>query len=121
MSRRLSYILEIIAAIAIYWIGIMNVDVLFITNIRAAAITLGILGLLFYLTNTMGYVLRNPLHPVALLGSVFAIIGVVLLVVQIFGFQFWVFGNPVLALSYFALAMIAKAVVGLFFPLANIY
>ena len=67
MSRRLSYILEIIVAIAIYWIGVMNVDVLFITNTRTAAITLGILGIIFYLTNTMGYVMRNPLHPVALL------------------------------------------------------
>ena len=121
MSRRLSYILEIIVAIAIYWIGVMNVDVLVITNTRTAAITLGILGIIFYLTNTMGYVMRNPLHPVALLGSVFAIIGMVLLVVQIFGFNFWILGNPLLALTYFALAMIAKGVIGFILPLGNVY
>ena len=121
MSRRLSYILEIIVAIAIYWIGVMNVDVLFITNTRTAAITLGILGIIFYLTNTMGYVMRNPLHPVALLGSIFAIIGMVLLVVQIFGFNFPILGNPILALTYFALAMIAKGVIGFILPPANVY
>lgn len=121
MSRRVSYILEIIIALAVFWAGITNMDILFIHGTRSAAITLGILGLLFYLTNTMGYVLRDPMHPVALLGSVFAIIGVVLLVIQIFRFQFWIFGNPVLALTYFALAMIAKAVVGLFMPLAGTY
>lgn len=121
MSRRVTYILEIIVALGIYWIGISNMNVLFITGTRSAAITLGIVGLLFYVTNTMGYVMRNPAHPVALMGSIFAIVGVILLVMQIFRFQFWILGNPVLALTYFALAMIAKAVVGLFMPLANMY
>lgn len=121
MSRRVSYIFEIIIALAIYWIGISNINLLFINGTRSAAITLGIIGLLFYVTNTMGYVLRNPLHPIALMGSLFAIVGTVLLVIQIFGFQFWILGNPVFALTYFALAMIVKAVVGMFMPLANIY
>lgn len=121
MSRRVSYILEIIVALAVFWIGVTNMDILFIHGTRSAAITLGIIGLLFYLTNTMGYVLRDPMHPVAMLGSFFAIVGVILLVFQIFRFQFWIFGNPVLALTYFALAMIAKAVVALFMPLANMY
>lgn len=118
MSRRIGFVLEIIVAIAIFWIGITNTNVLFITGTRSAAITLGVIGLLFYITNTMGYVLRNPLHPIALMGSIFAIIGVVLLVMQIFGIQIWILGNPILALTYFALAMIAKAVVGMFMPLA---
>ena len=121
MSKRVSYLLEILVALAIFWIGISGMDILFINGTRSAAITLGIIGLIFYLTNTMGYVMNNPMHPVALLGSVFAIIGVVLLIMQIFGIQLWVFGNPVLALTYFALAMIAKAVVGLFMPLAGMY
>ena len=89
MSKRVSYIFEIIVATVIYWIGLSNINVLFISGPRTAAITLGIIGLLFYITNTMGYVLRNPLHPIAMLGSVFA--------------------------------MIAKAVVAMFMPLANIY
>lgn len=121
MSKRVSYIFEIIVAVVIYWIGLSNINILFINGPRTAAITLGIIGLLFYITNTMGYVFRNPLHPIAMLGSVFAIIGTVLLVIQIFGFQFWILGNPVFALTYFALAMIAKAVVAMFMPLANIY
>ena len=86
--------------------------------VRQAAITLGIIGLLFYITNTVGYVLRNPVHPISLMGSIFAIIGVILLVIQIFGINIWIFGNPLLALTYFALAMIAKAVVGMFMPLS---
>ena len=118
MSRRLSFILEIIVAIAFFWIGITNTNVLFITGVRSAAITLGIIGLLFYITNTVGYVLRNPVHPISLMGSIFAIIGVILLVIQIFGINIWIFGNPLLALTYFALAMIAKAVVGMFMPLS---
>ncbi len=121
MSKRISYIFEIIVALVIYWIGLSNVNVLFIHGPRSAAITLGILGLLFYVTNTMGYILRNPLHPIAMLGSIFAIIGTVLLVIQIFGFQFWIFGNSIFALTYFALAMTAKAVVAMFMPLANVY
>ena len=121
MSKRVSYIFEIIIALVIYWVGLSNINILFVTGTRSAAITLGIIGLLFYITNTMGYVLRNPLHPVTLMGSFFAIVGTVLLVIQTFGFQFWILGNPVFALTYFALAMIAKAVVGLFMPLANIY
>ena len=121
MSRRVSYLLEIIVAIAIFWIGITDTNVLFITGTRSAAITLGIIGLIFYTTNTMGYVLRNPIHPIALLGSIFAIIGIVLLIFQIFRINLWIFGNPVLALTYFALAMIAKAVVGMFMPLRDIY
>ncbi|MBQ7765923.1 MAG: hypothetical protein IJ397_03650 [Lachnospiraceae bacterium] len=121
MSRRVSYILEIILALIIYWIGMANVPVLFVNGVRSAAITLGIIGLFFYITNTMGYVMRNPLHPIALIGSIFAIIGAVLLVFQIFGFQFWIFGNPVFALTYFALAMIVKAVLAMFLPLADIY
>ncbi len=121
MSKRVSSILEIIVALAVFWIGVTNMDVLFIHGTRSAAITLGVLGLIFYLTNTMGYVLRDPMHPIALLGSIFAIVGIVLLIFQIFGLQFWVLGNSVLALTYFALAMIAKAVVGLFMPLSNVY
>lgn len=121
MSRRVSSILEIIVALGIFWIGINNMNFLFITGTRSAAITLGIIGLLFYLMNTMGYVMNNPIHPVALLGSIFAFVGVILLVMQIFRFNFWILGNPVLALTYFALAMSAKAVVGLFMPLAGMY
>ncbi|MBQ8246978.1 MAG: hypothetical protein IJZ42_07580 [Lachnospiraceae bacterium] len=121
MSRRIGFLLEIILALVIFWIGISNASFLFISGTRSAAITLGIIGLLFYITNTMGYVLRSPLHPISLMGSLFAIIGVVLLLMQIFGFQFWILGNPIFALTYFALAMIAKAVVGMFIPLANLY
>lgn len=121
MSRRVSPILEIIVALGIFWIGITNMNFLFISGTRSAAITLGIIGLLFYVMNTMGYVMNNPLHPVALLGSLFALVGVVLLVMQIFGFNFWILGNSVFALTYFALAMSAKAVVGLFMPLAGMY
>lgn len=121
MSKRFSYLLEIIVAAAIFMIGISNASFLFIEGTRSAAVVLGIIGLLFYAMNTMGYVLRNPMHPVALMGSIFAIIGVILLVFQIFGIQFWILGNPVFALTYFALAMIAKAVVGMFMPLMDIY
>ena len=49
MSRRVSSILEIIVALGIFWIGINNMNFLFITGTRSAAITLGIIGLLFYL------------------------------------------------------------------------
>lgn len=121
MSRRVSYILEIIIAIAIFWVGISNASFLFITGTRSAAITLGIIGLLFYAMNTMGYVLRNPMHPISLMGSVLAIIGAILLVMQIFGLNLWILGNPVFALTYFALAMIVKAVVGMFMPLMDMY
>ncbi len=121
MSRRVSFILEIIVALAIFWIGITGADVFFISGTRSAAVTLGIIGLLFYITSTMGYVLRNPIHPISLLGSVFAIIGVFLLIMQIFGIQLWIFGNPLFALTYFALAMCAKAVVGLFIPMSGAY
>lgn len=121
MSKRVSYIFEILIALIIFWVGMSNIDFLFITEPRSAAVTLGILGILFYVTNTMGYVLRNPLHPIALLGSVFAIVGTILLVIQIFGFQFWILGNPIFALTYFALAMCAKAVIAMFMPLASVY
>lgn len=121
MSRRVSYILEIIIALVLYWIGMTNVHFLFVSGTRSAAITLGTIGLLFYVMNTMGYVMRNPLHPIALLGSIFAIIGTVLLVFQIFNLQFWVLGNPVFALTYFALAMTVKAVLAMFLPLADLH
>ena len=121
MSRRVSYIFEIVIALFIYWIGVSNIPFLFVNGTRSAAITLGIIGLLFYVTNTMGYILSNPLHPIALLGSLFAIIGTVLLVIQIFGFQFWILGNSVFARTYFALAMIVKAVVAILLPLPGAY
>ena len=47
MSRRVSSILEIIVALGIFWIGINNMNFLFITGTRSAAITLGIIGLCF--------------------------------------------------------------------------
>ena len=121
MGRRVSYIFEILIALIIFWVGVSNINLFFITGPRSAAVTLGLIGLLFYITNTMGYVLRNPLHPIALLGSIFAVVGTVLLVIQILGLQFWILGNPIFALTFFALAMVVKAVVAMFMPLANIY
>lgn len=121
MSKRVSFIMEIIVALAIFWIGISGANVMFISGTRSAAITLGTIGLLFYITSTMGYVLRNPIHPISLMGSIFAIIGVVLLVIQIFGIPLRILGNPLFALAYFALAMSAKAVVGLFIPMSDAY
>ncbi len=121
MGRRVTYILELIVALVLFWVGMTNMTFLFVTGTRAAAITLGTIGILFYVTNTMGYVLRNPLHPISLAGSIFAIIGVILLLIQVFGLNLWIVGNPYFALTYFTLAMATKSVLAMFMPLADMY
>jgi len=53
MSKRVSFIMEIIVALAIFWIGISGANVMFISGTRSAAITLGTIGLLFYITSVL--------------------------------------------------------------------
>jgi len=120
MRSRWMYILEIVLAIVLFWMGLFGVSFLFIDGPRSAAITLGILGVFFYLMNTMGYVMISRSHPVAVVGSVVGAIGVIMLIIQIFGWNIWIIGNPIVALIYFAIAMCTKAVIALFLPLEEV-
>lgn len=117
MRDRWIYLLEIALALLLLWMGVFRVSFLFVDGPRTAAITLGLLGVLFYFMNTMGYVVRNPIHPISLLGSIAGAIGVILLIIQIFGWNFWIIGNPIVALMYFAIIMCAKGVLGMLMPL----
>ncbi len=117
MRERWVYLLEIILALVLLWMGVFGVSFFFINGPRSAAITLGLLGVIFYFMNTMEYVMRNPFHPVSLIGSVAGAIGVILLVIQIFNWNIWIIGSPVVALMYFAVVMCIKGVMGFFMPL----
>ncbi len=117
MRDRWIYLFEIVLALFLLWMGIFGVNFLFVNGPRTAAITLGIIGILFYFMNTMGYVMRNPFHPVSLIGTVAGAVGVILLIIQIFGWNFWIIGNPVVALLYFTVVMCVKGILGFLMPL----
>ncbi len=117
MRDRWVYLFEIALALMFLWLGLFGGSFLFVTGTRTAAITLGIIGILFYFFNTLGYVMRNPLHPIALIGSLAGAVGVILLIIQIFGWRFWIIGNPVVALLYIAAVMCLKGTLGFLMPL----
>lgn len=117
MRDRWVYLFEIVLALILAWVGISGGTLLFVEGTRTAAITLGIIGILFYFLNTLGYVMRNPFHPIALLGTLAGAIGVILLIIQVFGWNFFIIGNSTVALLYFAVVMCLKGALGFLMPL----
>lgn len=117
MRDRWVYLFEIMLALILVWVGLFGGSLWFVTGTRSAAITLGMIGVLFYFLNTLGYVMRNPFHPISLLGSFAGAVGMILLIIQIFGWKFFIIGNSVVALLYFAVVMCIKGALGFLMPL----
>lgn len=117
MRDRWVYLFEIVLALVFVWVGLSGSSLWFVSGTRTAAITLGIIGILFYFLNTLGYVVRNPFHPISLIGSLAGAVGVILLIIQIFGWRFFIIGNSAVALLFFATVMCIKGALGFLMPL----
>lgn len=97
---------------------IRNQD-LFLAGPRAAAITLGIIGLLLCMLGAGKFISAAPAHPLSILGYLLGTVAAIAVLSQIFKWELpWV-GDPRTALIVLAVCMIAKSFIARFYYLLN--
>lgn len=113
MEGKVTLTTEIILSVILVWFGLFDIDFLWVTSARSAAITLGVVGAVFCAANSYKFLTTVPGHPISILGTIIGIVALIGLFVQIFNWQnFPILGNPKVTLVILGIGIIAKGVMG---------
>lgn len=114
MKNLLILIAEIGIAGILVALGLSGKKFLFIEGARAAAITLGVVGMAFCKIGIENFIKRASSHPLSILGCILGGVAFMILLTQIFKWNIIFIGNPNTALIVLAVVIVLKSVIGRF-------
>lgn len=106
--------MEIAVTGLLVWAGLSGKKIFFINGARSVVITLGIIGMVFYMISIGKFIQAAPVHPLTIVGYVFGTIALLTFVVQIFQWKVPFICDPVIALFVMAGCIVIKSVAGRF-------
>lgn len=112
-------ILDFVITGLLLWAGLSGKKFFFIDGARAAVITLGIIGFLFCMTNNGKFIQTAPAHPLTIAGYILGLIGMLVIIAQVFQWQVPILSNPKTALYIIASCIAVKAIIARCFTLIH--